>query len=218
MDNKDLRDSVLAFARSTPSPTRRQRRLHQLAFTIGAGAWIVAVVAWSDRLHVSLPTGAVGLAAVAASISVAVASSLLVLRRGRSMLGPSTEALLTLVLGVPPLLLLSRFALTSSEASWSDRPVLRCLAVGVLVALGPLAALVYARRGTVMANARLVGSAIALASAAAAWAVSDLLCRDGDVGHLVVGHVAPLVGLAAAGALLGRLLAPRWVAPRRPPN
>jgi hypothetical protein len=89
--------------------------------------------------------------------------------------------------------------------AWPERPGLRCLALSLLVAVGPLLAFLAIRRSAPLQPA-LNGAAMGLAAGACAWVAVDLWCPVAHVPHVVLGHVLPLCVLAGAGALLGQAL------------
>ncbi len=88
---------------------------------------------------------------------------------------------------------------------WPHRPGLKCLALSLFVAVGPLLSFLAARRSAPVQPA-LNGAAIGVASGACAWVALDLWCPVAFVPHLLLGHVLPLCILAGTGALLGQAL------------
>jgi hypothetical protein len=98
---------------------------------------------------------------------------------------------------------------------WPDRPGLRCLAVALECGIAPLAAFLVIWSRTQPANPRLTGVALGVAAGAVSWLLVDLWCPVGHAGHLLVGHVLPVVLLAGGGAAASGLLAVsrRWSEP-----
>jgi hypothetical protein len=83
----------------------------------------------------------------------------------------------------------------------------RCVTIAALVGTSVLFAFTLALRRAVPVG---VGSrAAAIGAAAGAWAglAVFVFCPSGDQVHLLSGHVLPIVGLTAIGALA----APRWL-------
>jgi hypothetical protein len=135
------------------------------------------------------------------------------------MLGRPRWALVLVAVAVPPLLV-------AWKLSWSarfvgalvavpGRPGLRCFALSLVLALAPLAAILWARRGRDSVHPRALGAAVAVAVGALAWIAVDGWCPIGDPGHVLLGHWLPLELLAAAGALLGGLVLGLKSPPRR---
>jgi hypothetical protein len=125
------------------------------------------------------------------------------------MLGRSRSRLLCGIALIPIALLAwkvsSSLAFGDPMAVWPARPGLRCLAVSLLVAAGPLLGFLAVRRRSPVHPA-LNGAAIGVASGACAWVALDLWCPVAHLSHLLLGHVLPLGILAGMGALLGQVL------------
>ena len=224
-----LRARVLAAAAAEASPTRaavtrRNRRLALLAAATGLGAFaIFALLASEGRMvrlggevavqqHVERSVSMVATTAGGA-LAVAAAALWLALARGRSMLGRSQRWLLLGSALIPIALFVWKvscsMAFSDAMLSWPDRSGLRCLSLSLLVAIGPLLALIAIRR-TAPAHPALNGAVMGLAAGACAWVGVDLWCPVAYVPHLLFGHVLPLFLLAGAGALLGEaFLSPR---------
>ena len=226
----DLKARVLAAAAAETSPTRatvrrRNAFLVVVAAASGLGAFVsfalfmshgellrlggeVALQQRSERsvwLVVTTAAGALGIAATALWLA---------LWRGRSMLGRSRRRLLYGGVLLPISLLAWKvscsMAFGDAMVAWPERPGLRCLALSLLVALGPLLSFLVMRRSTPVRPA-LNGAAMGLAAGACAWVAVDLWCPVAHVPHLVLGHVLPLFVLAGAGAgaLFGQTLLSR---------
>ncbi len=67
----------------------------------------------------------------------------------------------------------------------------------------PLLAMAFVRRNSDPNHPRLTGATLGVAAGACAWVFTDLWCPVAYVPHLLLGHVLPIMILAAAGALLG---------------
>jgi hypothetical protein len=76
-----------------------------------------------------------------------------------------------------------------------------CDVVSVVLSLGPLVAFGALRRGSDPVSPRLTGAAIATAAAAWAAMVHELMCMFSSPFHILVGHVAPILGVALLGAV-----------------
>jgi hypothetical protein len=94
--------------------------------------------------------------------------------------------------------------------AWPTRPGFKCLGLSLAAAAGPTAALVRARLRLAPNRPALHGAAIGIAAGSLSWVLVDLWCPVAYLPHLLVGHLLPLIGLAALGAALGAtLLSPR---------
>jgi hypothetical protein len=220
-----LRARVLAEAAAEPSPTRaavnrRNAMLSLAAAASGLGAFVIFAVLTSQSqllrlggevaphqyversvwLVVTTAGGAVG---------VAVTAVWLALWRGRSMLGRSRRWLLYGGALIPIALfawkVICSIAFGAPMLAWPERPGLRCLALSLLVAIGPLLSFLAMRRRAPVRPA-LNGAIMGVASGACAWVAVDLWCPVAYVPHLLLGHVLPLALLAGMGALLGQAL------------
>jgi hypothetical protein len=120
---------------------------------------------------------------------------------------PRIVLLATLV--VTPLVLMTWKVLWSAGFSgaldaWPGRLGFRCVGLSLLLGGWPLAALILARRRSDPLHPALTGAAFGVAVGACTWVMVDLWCPVAYVPHLLLGHLAPLLALAATGALLGR--------------
>jgi hypothetical protein len=221
----ELKASVLAAAAAEPSPTRdavRQRNVlwGVLAAASGVAAFVVFALLTSDGHLLRFGT-AVGpdrhlersiwevLATAGGALAIATTALWVSLRRGSSMLGRSSTWLLGAIAVIPLALfgwkVACSVAFADPMAEWLQRAGLRCLALSLLVAAGPLLAFLAIRR-IAPAHPALNGAAIGVTAGACAWVGVDLWCPIAFVPHLLLGHVLPLGILAGAGALLGRAL------------
>ena len=218
----ELKARVLAAVAAEGSPTRADiRRRNRLigvvaaASAIGAFALFAAfmsegqllrlggAIAPHDRLErpMSLVVTTTG-----GALAVAAAAVWLALGRGRSMLGRSRGRLMLGIVLIPLGLLAwkvgSSLAFGAVMVPWLDRPGERCLSLSLLVAIGPLLSFLAIRRSAPLHPA-LNGAVIGVAAGACAWVTADLWCPVAHLPHLLLGHVLPLLVLAAVGALLG---------------
>jgi hypothetical protein len=221
----EFKARVLAAVAAEPSPTRaavdrRNALINMVAAASGMGAFVIFAALMSDGqllrlggevaphqylersvwLVVMTAGGALGIAAVALWLA---------LGRGRSMLGRSRSWLLCGITLIPICLFAWKvgcsLAFGDAMVSWPGRAGLRCLALSLLVAVGPLLAFLTARRSAPVHPA-LNGAIMGVASGACALVAVDLWCPVAFVPHLLVGHVLPLIILAGTGALLGQAL------------
>lgn len=162
----------------------------QLAFGLQAG------VTSSSRLAlVSL-----------ALLCMLIATTFVTLRRGRSGLGASTTSLIAIPMATTLLYALFALAFPVHESATAIGSVsispwgARCLAVASLVGVAVLGCFASALRAAVPAGARI--RSLALGSAAGAWAglAVFVFCPSGELLHVSIGHVFPVVGLTLVGA------------------
>jgi hypothetical protein len=203
MNPSSMKERVLAAARRHPSPPRRRGLPRGLLAVAAALAMAAVYAAWGDYGHVGgrpVETSAwivVGLAALA------VTTTWLVLPPPRSMLPPPTVRLVAVAIGVPVIV---GAWLVGWHAAYADpfaRFGLRCFALTLALAPWPFVALAVAAPRVFPDRPWTLGAA--LGSAAGVWAavVVELWCPLADPQHVAIGHVTPLVVLAALGALLG---------------
>ena len=133
------------------------------------------------------------IASVAAWIGVA---------RGGSMLGRSTASLVTLIVATPLALLAWKVGVTvpfgpQMLAPWPTRPGFRCLWLSVAMAVPLLVAFVAVRRRSDPVRPGVAGAALGVTVGVAAGALVDLWCPVGFVPHVLLGHILPLLVVAA---------------------
>jgi hypothetical protein len=93
---------------------------------------------------------------------------------------------------------------------WPDRPGFRCLRLSILTGALPLFAALASWRHTDPITPAATGAAFGAGAGLGSAVLVDLWCPVSYVPHLLLGHVLPIVILAAAGALIGwRVLAIR---------
>jgi hypothetical protein len=209
-----LRRRVLAAVRTEPAPTRQ--RMHRHAW------WLIAVGSTvAGAIFVQLgglrqydrPTMLV----VASSLGWSVIASAAVwigVRRGGSTLGRSTASLLRLIVAAPLVLLAWKVGVTvpfgpQMLAPWPERPGFRCLWLSLAMAVPLLVTFVAVRRRSDPVHPGLAGAALGVAAGVAAGTLVDLWCPVAFVPHVLLGHILPILVVAALGAWAGR----RFLAP-----
>ncbi len=209
----DLKQRVLAAVAAEPSLARPEAARRRLAALVGAGLISLTIFLLAGGIQ---PKGRpMGLWAATSLGATAIAATvlLLALRRGRSMLGRSAPLLVGLALATPALLLAWKIALSTTfpgmTEAWPERPGFRCLCLALATGMAPATAFFYLWRGTAPAHPRLTGTALGTAAGAFVWVLVDLWCPVAHFHHLLLGHVAPLILLAAIGAAAGGLLSAR---------
>jgi hypothetical protein len=203
----DLKARVMAAAHEEPSPTideerRRRRLIGVVAVAIALAGFVAAGGVHLGQRAQALVVGSAGGAALIALWAASIALS-----RGGSMLGRPRWQLVTVALAAPLLLVTwkllwsARFA--GGLAAVAGRPGLRCLGLSLALAIAPLVAILWARRGRDSEHPRVLGAAAAVAVGAVVWIAVDGWCPIGDPSHVLLGHFLPLALLGVIGALVG---------------
>ncbi len=202
----ELRDRVLAAVQREPVPSRAvgaRRRVR--AVVIGFGSLLASLAYLGVRPH-GRPHGYVA-ALVLAWLPIAAVATWAGVGRGRSMLG-RPAGWLAAVVALTPVALLSVWAgiavawpSTLHDASGVRQHVV-CDVATLLFSIGPLLAFSVLRRGTDPVTPALTGAAIGTAAAAWGAIALHLVCGFTAPMHIVLGHLAPVVLVALAGAAL----------------
>jgi hypothetical protein len=211
----DLKARVLDATRATPSPTRGSAR---------ARTWLVLpssfIVAASLYFAFGGPEHGAGrpswfyFASAMSWAAVAALSMWSVLGTGGSVTGRAGPLLWMSAVGTPAVLFAVMFAFVVVDPAATgihpERLGLKCFGLTVAAAVFPLVALAVVRRGSDAVHPVATGAALGAACGASAGVMVEMWCPVGDVRHIAIGHVAPILLLAAVGALLGvRMLAIR---------
>jgi hypothetical protein len=203
-----LRAHVLDAVRREPLPPPAARPVKvAIACALGAG-FSVAVSVW---LGLELPAERrpdLIAVTVLGGGAAALVATWIAAGRGRSMLGRSLGALLGVALLGPLVLLGTSFALpralgeTTTPGEFGAAHAI-CFAYTALFALGPFAALAYARRGSDPLHPRALGAALGTAAGAWGLMLMSLHCAFTSATHVTLSHVGPVVAGAFLGALGG---------------
>lgn len=202
----ELRQRILTAARSEPALSRRQVVRQTLALVVAAVtlslvAFFAAGGARSGERPMLLVLATTGGAVAIAALTLGAA-----LGRGPRMLGPARGWLVLAGVAAPLLFLAWKMGLSHGVGfaePVTGRPGFRCLALTLSLALAPLAALVFARKGSDPAHPRSLGLALGIGVGMAAVALVDLWCPIGHPDHVLLGHVLPVAGLGGVGVWLG---------------
>jgi hypothetical protein len=205
----DLKRRVMDAVRTEPAPTPglvRQRARLVLgicaAIAFGIFFWFGGVRVF-DRptlLVVWTVLGWSAAASAAAWIGVA---------RGRSMVGRTTASLVTLIVATPLVVLGWKIGVTilfapETMGAWPGRPGFRCLGLSLAMAVPLLVAFVVVRRRSDPLHPGFAGSALGIAAGVFAGTLVDLWCPIAYLPHVLLGHIVPLLVVAAFGAWAGR--------------
>lgn len=204
----ELRARVLLAASRERAATRARVRLGDAAALVAAFVVPLLIFAAFGGLREGPRPSALVLRTSLGAAAIAFAAGVVAFTRGRSSVGRAKAWLLALSIATPLLLLTWKVAISAEFAGmlvrWPGRIGLRCLGLSCLMALGPMAVAVSRRRASVALHPALTGAAFGSAVGAAVWVLVDLSCPVAYVPHLLLGHVLPLLLIAAAGAGLGR--------------
>jgi hypothetical protein len=208
--NPDLKARILAEARRQPSPSRAQvvaRSAPLLASAVAVPLAVfvaVGAVRMGPRPSLLIATTAFG------TLAIALAALWAAVGRGGQMIGRSTLQLVATALLAPAAFFVWKIVWSRQFAHMADavarRPGFRCLALTIVLAAWPFAVLALLRRGSDPTHPRALGAALGVASGAAAAVLVDLWCPVGYPGHVLLGHLVPIVALGLAGVLVGQRL------------
>ena len=203
-----VRDRILEAASKEPAPSReRVRAQRRLVLAIGAAVSLAAFGALGFMGPLPRPFL---LACALGWSAIALIVTRLGLVRGPMMLGSSTRSLAVAASAIGPLVIgwvqTLFYAMQPPCVAPAPRVHLVCCVIGIAFATGPLAAMLWVRRGSDPVHPAATGAAIGAAAGAWGGLLIHLHCPYADPVHTVIGHVLPIVLLAALGAILGRRL------------
>jgi hypothetical protein len=211
---EQIRERVFAAIALHPSPTRPQvRRQSQLLFALTVLIMAAVYLAAGGTSIDSRPP-VVLLATAAGGGAFTVLALVVALGRPRSMLGRPRAVLLLAAVLLPLGLLAWKVVAAGAlfqgvSAASPGWPGLRCLGLGLGMAVVPLLLALFARRGSEPVHPDAAGAAIGSAAGVAAMLLVDLSCPVANLPHLLLGHLAAIALIALVGMQLGsRLLAP----------
>jgi hypothetical protein len=207
----ELRARVLDAIRRESAPPRQESRradfwLVARGFAVASAICIVAAMRGSQA-KTPRPPGCI-LSLELLWLSLAVAATWAGVNRGKSLLGRPRAWRLGVALLAPAAMVAAwlpvAFAWPETLRDGSGfRAHLLCVVTTMALAAGPLIAFVRVRRGSDPASPRLTGAALGAASGVWGDAAHVLICGYTAPAHILIGHVLPVVLLAAVGALLG---------------
>ena len=203
----DLRARVLAAAAATPSTTRAK------AGRIGAAAVAASItiaVTVFELIggfgHSASRPLSITLAIAGGWFAVSAFLTWLVIGRGGSTMARRPILLVLAALAAPVLIF---FWMHLFHGTYPDPPFkigYRCLSYTLIMSALPLGAFLALRRAVEPRHPAALGAAAGAACASWGGALMDLWCPITDPMHILVGHVAPLVGAVAVGAIFGRFM------------
>ncbi len=189
---------------------------HRLATQGGAARPLWHVVAEGDAAWQRRPTGYV-VALELVWVLVALAATWAGITRGRSMLGRPGASKIAVAALTPLALMLTWLGIALAwlesviASAWleamDDAPDVHldagCALMSILYALGPLVAFLLLRRSKDPVTPRQTGAAVGAVAGAWGAVVHFPFCECTSPLHMALGHVLPVVVLAAFGALAG---------------
>lgn len=207
----DLKARVLAASSKQPQATPPRKRWLWQSLTMLTVSWALALGVFAVAGGVR-PTGREASLMIGTASGTALLAALFgwrLLTRGSSSLGRARSALLPVIIGAVPALLVWKVLWSMQYPGgleqWETRPGLRCLGLTFAIALCPLIAFVAVRRGSDPRHPALTGLAAGIGVGAIATLCTDLWCPVAFVPHLLIGHALPVALLGGIGALLGNL-------------
>jgi hypothetical protein len=197
------RQALLESIARTPSPTRNVRQKRALIGYTVAGAWMLAVFAFASLYpHAAVRSASATTAVVLGLCALALMFSALVFARGASPLGRSHYTLTTVAIAVP-CGVLSWLSLSLRDIPSENAPLgWRCFALMIVLGAVLLLAQVLANRSSNPIHPRLQGAAFGAVSGAWSAILVAAWCPIYNESHAVWGHVAPILMLSFAGAVL----------------
>jgi hypothetical protein len=202
----ELRERVLAAVEREPvAPRAVGARRRVRAVAIGFGSLLASLALLGIRPQ-GRPHGYIAVLTLA-WLPIASLATWAGVSRGRSMLGRPAGWLVAVV-ALTPVALLGAWAATAMAwpSTLHDASGVReqaiCDVVTLAFSIGPLLAFTALRRSTDPVTPRLTGAAIGTAAAAWGAIALHLVCGFTAPVHILLGHVAPVVVVALAGALL----------------
>jgi hypothetical protein len=205
-----LKTQLLETLARTSSPTRAQRQSQTRWLWLSAFAALFVVFLSLGGIHAGPRPTPFILGTALGWLALAAFCITRVLPRGSAMVGPLPRQLILTIVVVPASafvwMLLWNQLYPETLAPWIGRPGFRCLGLTLLMAAWPLLAMALSRRQTAVAHTGIVGAALGVGVGACAGLLMQLYCPIANPAHVALGHVLPILVLAAVGAVLGRLM------------
>ena len=214
---------IRADVRNTAAPTAGARR--RIAIAVSLAATMAAAVVmlasqlvyhrFASGLEVAVSSAPYLLQVLLLLIALTFVATVIAMWRGRNGLGSGAVSLYLVSGLVAPiyaaLVLVSPVHLHTNEEVLSDVTIsrwgLRCLVISAIVGLLVLTTFTVALRRSIPTANGLRGAATGTAAGAWAGLSVFIFCPSGDLLHILVGHILPIV----AFTLLGIVSIPRIV-------
>jgi hypothetical protein len=212
---------IRADMRNTAAPKAGARRRIAIAVSLAAAmAGAVVMLAsqlvhhrYASGLEVALPAAPYLLQVLPLLVALTLVATFIAMWRGRNGLGSGAISLYLASTLVAPiyavLVLVSPVQMHTDEAALADVAIsrwgLRCLVISAVVGLLVLTTFTVALRRSIPTANGLRGAAIGAAAGSWAGLSVFVFCPSGDLLHILIGHVFPIVALT----LLGMVSIPR---------
>lgn len=208
----DLRARVLATASAERvAPRAVGLRRHGIAVAAGLAVSLAILFEIGGPGNYGRPAGYVPTLAIL-WLAVGLAAVWVGVMRGRSMLGrPAAWSVAAAVLTPVALMITATIVGFMWPSVLGESTKLRhhvsCIEFSTLMAIGPLVAFAFVRRGSDPVAPRLTGAAIGAAAGAIGALGIEVRCPHASLFHVAVGHLGPVVALTLVGAfVVGRVV------------
>jgi hypothetical protein len=206
---------IRADVRSTAAPRAGAQRRIAIAVSLAAAMALTVVVLasqlvyhrYASGLEVAAPSAPYLLQVLLLLVALTFDATVIAMWRGRNGLGSGAISLYLASGLVAPiyaaLVLISPVHMHTDEAVLSDVMIsrwgLRCLVISAIVGLLVLTTFTVALRRSIPTASTLRGAAIGTAAGAWAGLSVFIFCPSGDLLHILVGHILPIVAFTLVG-------------------
>jgi len=208
---------IRADVRNTAAPRAGVQRRVAIAVSLAAAlAGAVVILAsqlvyhrYASGLEVAVPSAPYLLVVLFLLVALTFVATVIAMWRGRNGLGSGAISLYLASGLVAPLyaalVLVSPVHMHTGEAALSDVTSspwgLRCLVISAIVGSLALATFSVALRRSIPTASGLRGAAIGTAAGAWAGLSVFIFCPSGDLVHMLIGHILPIVALTLLGVV-----------------
>ncbi len=204
---RSLRDRILTGAATQPSRTRAQGRWRAVvAYAVAAAGGLALFQSWGGIGHSAGRPASITVGIAGGALLLAVAATSVSWWRGRSLVGRPASFLLGTAALLPLVTLVWLVSFNRQYTEPFERVGWRCLGLTLFAGSLLLGAASWLRNRTVAVHAKLSGAALGVTAGAWAGILVDLWCPLTNAPHVLVGHVIPLVLMAALGGVVGHVV------------
>jgi len=201
----ELKGRVLGEVAQVPSPTLREAARFRAWASFGAVTASLAIFLARGGLRLTDRPWSLALLTCAGTALVAAVGAHRLMTRGGQMAGRSSRSLWFAAVGATATFVAWKLGVSQlygHTAPWPTRPGFRCLVVSLSCGAPLLMAAVLVAGRMLPLRPAMTGAALGTGVGLMAAVLVDLWCPVAYLPHLLLGHVAPLVVLALAGAVL----------------